>query len=182
MQVASALGYAHRRGVVHRDIKPANILLDDEGNAIVTDFGIAKVATAPSLTQVGATVGTPAYMSPEQLSGLERLLDSWSPGLAARTARELKEMGAGFVPRSIAPKQGAKSKVPQLSFHAFGMAVDIDAQRNPHIKDRDVIDALKQVTGYDFGAPLVESSRSRPKFRPKGRSQSPGRWIRSCGL
>ena len=65
-QVASALGYAHRRGVVHRDIKPANILLDDEGNAIVTDFGIAKVAREPSLTQVGATVGTPPYMSPEQ--------------------------------------------------------------------------------------------------------------------
>jgi eukaryotic-like serine/threonine-protein kinase len=65
-QVAGALGYAHRRGVVHRDIKPANILLDDEGNAVVTDFGIAKVAREPSLTQVGATVGTPAYMSPEQ--------------------------------------------------------------------------------------------------------------------
>jgi serine/threonine-protein kinase len=65
-QVAGALGYAHRRGVVHRDIKPANILLDDEGNAIVTDFGIAKVAREPSLTQVGSTVGTPAYMSPEQ--------------------------------------------------------------------------------------------------------------------
>ena len=70
-QVASALGYAHRRGVVHRDIKPANILLDDEGNAIVTDFGIAKVSREPSLTQVGATVGTPSYMSPEQCQSKE---------------------------------------------------------------------------------------------------------------
>ncbi len=70
-QVASALGYAHRRGVVHRDIKPANILLDDEGNAIVTDFGIAKVAREPSLTQIGSTVGTPAYMSPEQCQSKE---------------------------------------------------------------------------------------------------------------
>src|SRR2546428_771899 len=70
-QVASALGYAHRRGVVHRDIKPANILLDDEGNAIVTDFGIAKVSREPSLTQIGATVGTPAYMSPEQCQSKE---------------------------------------------------------------------------------------------------------------
>ncbi len=65
-QVASALAYAHRRGVVHRDIKPANILLDADGNAIVTDFGIAKVAEQRGLTMTGATVGTPWYMSPEQ--------------------------------------------------------------------------------------------------------------------
>src|SRR5690606_41903914 len=65
-QVGSALGYAHRRGVVHRDVKPANILLDAEGNALVTDFGIAKVVEAPKQTQPGMVMGTPAYMSPEQ--------------------------------------------------------------------------------------------------------------------
>jgi uncharacterized protein YjdB len=65
-QVASGLEYAHRRGVVHRDIKPANVLLDSEGNAIVTDFGIAKVTERAGFTMTGATVGTPSYMSPEQ--------------------------------------------------------------------------------------------------------------------
>ncbi len=65
-QVGSALAYAHRRGVIHRDVKPSNILLDEEGNAVVTDFGIAKVVESPSHTQTGTTVGTPAYMSPEQ--------------------------------------------------------------------------------------------------------------------
>jgi hypothetical protein len=68
-QVCSALTYAHRSRVVHRDIKPANILIDEDGNAIVTDFGIAKVAKLPGSTHSGALVGTPAYMSPEQCSG-----------------------------------------------------------------------------------------------------------------
>lgn len=70
-QVGSALTYAHRSRVVHRDIKPANILIDEDGNAVVTDFGIAKVAELPGQTHTGALVGTPAYMSPEQCDGGE---------------------------------------------------------------------------------------------------------------
>src|ERR1700732_1076080 len=60
-QVGSALAYAHRFRVVHRDIKPANILVDEEGNAVVTDFGIAKAAEGPTHTHTGFMVGTPAY-------------------------------------------------------------------------------------------------------------------------
>ncbi len=95
--VGAALDYAHRQGVVHRDIKPENVMLH-EGEALVTDFGIAKAVTAAAnenLTQTGSAVGTPAYMSPEQAAGeaeLDGRSDVYSLGCV------LYEMLAGAAP------------------------------------------------------------------------------------
>lgn len=68
--VASALTYAHEQGIVHRDVKPVNVLMDSDGRAVLSDFGIAKMLSGTEgLTRAGAGVGTPEYMSPEQCRG-----------------------------------------------------------------------------------------------------------------
>lgn len=94
-QIGDALSYAHARGMIHRDIKPSNILIDEGGNCLLTDFGLARMTEAgEKLTTSGAIMGTPAYMSPEQGtgSGTDQRSDIYSLGII------LYEMLTGRVP------------------------------------------------------------------------------------
>ena len=96
-QIGSALDYAHRQGVIYRDIKPSNILVDADGNAFLTDFGIARIMEgAEGLTGSGMTIGTPGYMAPEQGLGvpIDPRADIYSLGVMAY------EMLTGKVPFS----------------------------------------------------------------------------------
>lgn len=81
-QVCQALDYAHQKGIVHRDIKPANILIDHSGNPFLADFGVARMDTS-TVTQTGTVMGTPSYMSPEQVMGkrIDKRSDIFSLGV-----------------------------------------------------------------------------------------------------
>jgi serine/threonine protein kinase len=92
--LCSAIDYAHARGMVHRDLKPANVMINQEGQVVLTDFGIARIIGATQYTQTGAMSGTPAYMSPEQGQGErgDERSDIYSLGVM------LYEMVTGVVP------------------------------------------------------------------------------------
>jgi eukaryotic-like serine/threonine-protein kinase len=94
IQVAAGLGEAHRKGIIHRDIKSANIMVTDKGQAKVMDFGLAKLRGGSSITKSQTTIGTVAYMSPEQARGgeLDQRTDIWSLGVV------LYEMLTGKLP------------------------------------------------------------------------------------
>lgn len=95
-QIGDALGYAHARGMIHRDVKPANVLMDERGNCLLTDFGLARMveSRSGSVTSAGTIMGTPAYMSPEQGQGdaVDGRSDLYSLGII------LYEMLTGQVP------------------------------------------------------------------------------------
>jgi serine/threonine-protein kinase len=113
-QVAVALDYAHRRGIVHRDVKPDNVLFDEDGHAQLTDFGIATARFHGRLTRHGRAMGTPHYMSPEQAMG--RMVDGRSDLYALGVM--LYEMLLGFPPfdgadsYSVGYKQVHEQPVP----------------------------------------------------------------------
>jgi eukaryotic-like serine/threonine-protein kinase len=111
-QVLEAARYAHRHGIVHRDLKPQNVIVDPEGKAMVTDFGIARAGVS-DITQTGSVMGTPHYLSPEQAQGQEvtAVSDLYSVGVMLYEALTGRVPFEGESAVAIAMKQVAE--VPQ---------------------------------------------------------------------
>ena len=162
-EVADALSYAHNHNVLHRDIKPENILLS-AGHALVTDFGIARAITAVGggqLTEVGTLVGTPAYMSPEQIDGSQYIdgrADIYSLGCV------LFEMLAGEPPFKgstltaiIANRLGAPTPSPRLFREMVPEAVDAAVR-----KAMATLPADRFPTAAQFGEALGSARASEP--------------------
>src|SRR5438105_3592745 len=173
-EVADALAYAHRQGIVHRDIKPANILLS-QGHAVVADFGVARAVSASAarseLTQTGMAVGTPTYMSPEQALGetnLDGRTDVYALGVVLYEMLAGSPPFEGATPQSIVA-QALSRKAPPLAHDALGLEPVIERALAREPGDRfttadelgGALDALLSGTGFRQAARRRTRSMAR---------------------
>jgi formylglycine-generating enzyme required for sulfatase activity len=155
-EVASALAHAHKRGVVHRDIKPQNVLIDSEsGRSLVTDFGIARTAEGGSLTATGMVIGTPTYLSPEQVTGepSDHRADIYALGVMMYQMLAGQPPFTGATPTAVLMKRLAGPPEPLKKVRpdvpdALAELVDACLATDPNERLSNAGDIVRYLTGH----------------------------------
>ena len=175
-QVADALDYAHRQGVVHRDIKPSNLLLDAQGNVWVTDFGLAKLVDGNDLSQSHDLVGTLRFMAPERFRGVtDPLGDVYSLGATLYELLTLKPAFAEQDQARLIDQITHESPVP-LRQHDRRIPRDLETLVQKALA-KDPKDRF--ATADELGDELRRFLENRPiRSRPISASERLARWCR----
>ena len=176
-EIASALDYAHKRGVVHRDIKPHNVLLQAEtGRSLLTDFGIARTAEGSSLTATGMVVGTPAYLSPEQVTGepSDHRADIYALGVVAYEMLAGKPPFTGptstavLMKRLAGPPPSLATLRPEISENLVA-AIEGMLEPDPAKRFQTAGEVVRRLRGDSISSGSI-SAESRGAARKKSRA------------
>lgn len=183
-QVASGLAYAHEHGIVHRDVKPSNIMVIRDGHAKITDFGIARMASAAVRTQTGMVLGSPKYMSPEQVMG--KLTDPRSdifslgvmlfemltgqPPFLGENVNAIMYQTLNAIPQ---PPSSLNPAVPDMLNFIVAKALAKDIE-NRYQSAKDLANDLRACLGTmaRSAAPVIIAKPSGSTTSPRGASQA----------
>jgi serine/threonine-protein kinase len=187
LQVAEGLAFAHEHGIVHRDIKPGNIMLLERGPVKIMDFGIARMRHADHKTSAGMVLGTPRYMSPEQISGqpVDQRSDIFSLGVVLH---EMLTGGSLFAGRDVdqiahnvtyvehAPPSRANPDVPQMLDFVVARALKKDPAvryQDAYEMCADLRDALAEIKGRAPARGADETERTQTLKLEAGAKEAP---------